>query len=161
MKQVAVNSGRNEAQFDIAKVEAKYNAHFVGQFCCKTRDGSWANSPADVYWQAKPPVEGYSNYFALIIQGGSAYITGGASAVEPHISAVESDGEIIYSRYRHDYRATSDGKAIIDGGRDYTKRAGGGRDLVLKVVNGEFYELEQEDFDKLDENERKDTNNVA
>lgn len=146
MKKVTVNSGRDDAQFKIDVVEQKYNAKFVGQFCLKTKDGSWANSPADVYWQAEPPVAGYSNYFALITQYGSVYITSGESAVVAPISAVESDGEIIYSRYRHDYRSTKDGIAIIDGGRDYTKRAGGGRDLTLKVVDGEFYELEATDI---------------
>lgn len=146
MKKVTVNSGRDDAQFKIDAVEEKYNAHFVGQFCLKTKDGGWANSPADVYWQEKPPVEGYSNYFALLYQGSSVYITSGASAVENPISAVESGGEIIYSRYRHDFRRTKDGIAIIDGGRDYTKRMGGGRDLLLKVVDGEFYELEVEDI---------------
>ena len=149
MKKVNVNNGRDDAQFKIDVIEAKYNAHFVGQFCLKTTAGYWANSPADVYWQATPPVEGYSNYFALICQGASVYITSGASAVEAPISAVESDGEIIYSRYRHDFRTTKDGNAIIDGGRDYTKRAGAGRDLMLKVVDGYFYELEAADMDEF------------
>jgi hypothetical protein len=149
MKRVEVNNGRDDAQFKTDVVEAKYKAHFVGQFCLKTAGGGWANAPADVYWQEKPPVEGYSHYFALIYQHGSPYITSGASAVEQVISAVESDGEIIYSRYRHDFRQTKDGKAIIDGGRDYVKRAGGGRDLQLKVIDGYFYELELADMDEF------------
>lgn len=149
MKKVIVNSGRSDAQFKIDVIEAKYNAKFVGQFCLKTKDGSWANSPADVYWQANPPVEGYSNYFALIYQNGSVYITSGASAVEPIIQAVEADGEIIYSRYRHDCRYTDARTAMIDGGRDYTKRSGAGRDLILKVIDGEFYELEETDLKEL------------
>ena len=146
MKKVIVNSGRDEAQFKIDVIEEKYNAHFVGQFCLKTKDGSWANSPADVYWQEKPPVEGYSNYFALLYQGDTVYITSGASAVEQPISAVEADGEIIYSRYRWDCRHTKNQTAMIDGGRDYVKRSGAGRDLLLKVIDGEFYELEAGDF---------------
>lgn len=142
MKKIVVNSGREDAQFDIAKVETKYNAKFVGQFCLKTKSGSWGEFPADVYWQEKPPVEGYSNYFALIIQMGSAYITSGASAVEHPITAiVADDGEVIYSRYRHDYRASKDGSVFIDGGRDYTKSSVGGRFVTLKVVDGEFYEV--------------------
>jgi hypothetical protein len=150
MKKVIVNSGRDDAQFDIAKVEAKYNAHFVGQFCLKTRDGSWANSPADVYWQAQPPVEGYSNYFALLYQGSSVYITSGASAVSEPISAVEADGEIIYSRYRHDCRYTKDKTAMIDGGRDYTRGNMAGRWLTLKVIDGYFYELEEAELKELE-----------
>jgi hypothetical protein len=34
---------------------------------------------------------------------------------------VANDGEVIYSRYRHDYRTSKDGSVMIDGGRDYTK----------------------------------------
>lgn len=144
MKKVVVNTGRDDAQFDIAKVEEKYNAKFVGQFCCKTRGGTWAESPADVYWQETPP-EGYSNYFALITQMGSVYITSGASAVEPLITGVvANDGEVIYSRYRHDYRSSKDGSVWIDGGRDYV-RSGTNNFVTLKVVDGEFYQLETEE----------------
>jgi len=146
MKKITVNSGREDAFCDIAKVEEKYNAKFVGQFCLKTRDGQWANSPADVYWQATPPVAGYSNYFGLIIQGGTLYITSGAAGVEPIITAaVAKDGEIIYSRYRHDYRTSKDGSVFIDGGRDYTK-GGNGKYINIKVVDGEFYEVEDSDL---------------
>jgi hypothetical protein len=148
MKKITVNNGRDDAQFDIEKVEAKYNAKFVGQFCLKTRDGDWANSPADVYYQEIPPVEGYSKYFALIYQGGSVYITSGASAVTPVINAVVADdGEVIYSRYRHDYRTSKDGSVSIDGGRDYIRSTLHGRFINLKIVDGEFYELEHGDLD--------------
>jgi hypothetical protein len=148
MKKITVNVGRADAQFDIEKVEAKYKAKFVGQLCLKTRDGGWANSPADVYYQETVPVEGYSKYFALIYQHGSPYITSGASAVAPLISAVVADdGEVIYSRYRHDYRTSADGSVTIDGGRDYTKGSMHGKYISLKIVDGEFYELENGDLD--------------
>lgn len=153
MKKITVNNGREDAICDIAKVEEKYNAKFVGQFCLKTKHGDWANAPADVYWQATPPQPGYSNYFALIIQNDSLYITSGAAGVEPVISAaVAEDGEIIYSRYRHDYRVSKDKSVFIDGGRDYTK-GGCGKYINIKVVDGEFYELEPADLSKYDEEE--------
>ena len=156
---VVVNNGRDDAQFDINKVEIKYGAKFVGQFCVKTRDGGWANSPADVYWQAVPPIKGYSNYFALIQQHGTVYITSGASAVEPLINAVVAkDGEIIYSRFRHDYRTSTDGSADIDGGRDYVRRAKGGRDILLKIVDGQFYEVEATDVEWLNVDDTKTEN---
>jgi hypothetical protein len=146
-KLTTVNSGRNEAQFNIEAVEKKYNAKFVGQFCLRTREGAWQGDDcADVYYQEKPPVEGYSNYFGLIIQGGTTYITSGASGVEGIIDAVEADdGTIIYSRYRHDYRTSDDGSVFIDGGRDYVKGGMHGRYLTMKVVDGEFYEIEEGD----------------
>ena len=148
MKKVTVNTGRSNVSFDIAKVEAKYNAKFVGQLALKTRDGGWSSdSCGDVYYQETPPVEGYSKYFALIIQNGSAYITSGASAVDGIITGiVADDGEIIYSRYRHDYRTSTDGTVFIDGGRDYVHCGVGGRCVSLKIVDGEFYQLEDSEI---------------
>ena len=34
---------------------------------------------------------------------------------------VAANGDVIYSRYRHDYRHSPDGSVWIDGGRDYTR----------------------------------------
>ena len=148
MKKIIVNSGRADAQFNIEKVEAKYNAKFVGQLALKTRDGGWSgDSCGDVYYQEVPPVEGYSKYFALIIQGGDAYITSGASAVEGIIAGViADDGEIVYSRYRHDMRYSTDKSTFIDGGRDYVRGGATGRYINMKIVDGEWYQLEDEDM---------------
>lgn len=150
MKKVIVNNGQADVIANIAKVEEKYNAKFVGQLCLRVAGGGWhGDDCGDVYYQATPPVEGYSNYFALIIQNGSLYITSGASAVEGTISGVVADdGEIIYSRYRHDMRYSTDKSVFIDGGRDYVKTnvGGHGRSVALKIVDGEWYQLEDEDF---------------
>jgi len=159
MKKIIVNTGRADAQFKIEKVEAKYNAKWVGQLAMKTRDGNWTgDSCGDVYYQETPPVEGYSNYFALIIQGGATYITTGASAVEGIINGViAKDGEIIYSRYRHDYRTSTDGSTFIDGGRDYVRGGATGQYINMKIVDGEFYQLEDSDLlDDEDTDESKE-----
>lgn len=146
MKKIIVNNGRDDVKFKIDTVEKKYNAKFVGQLCLRTRDGGWQGDDCgDVYYQETPPVEGYSNYFALIMQAGSTYITSGASAVEGVLDGViAADGEILYSRFRHDYRTSTDGSAFIDGGRDYVKT---NRNTIgLKIVDGEWYQLEDEDY---------------
>lgn len=147
MKKITVNNGRDDVKFDIAKIEEKYNAKFVGQLCLRTKDGGWQSDDCcDIYYQEIPPVKGYSKYFALVIQGGAAYITGGATAVEGVIAGiVANDGEIIYSRYRHDYRTSTDGTAVIDGGRDYVKCSTGGKTIAMKIIDGEFYELDDSD----------------
>ncbi len=147
MKKITVNNGRNDVVFNIPTIEEKYKAKFVGQLALKI-GGMWsADDPAEVYYQETPPVEGYSKYFALMMRNGAGYIMDGSSAVEGVINGVEAnDGEIIYSRARHDYRTSADGSASIDGGRDYMKRAGGGRTICMKIVDGEWYELEEEDF---------------
>jgi len=148
MKKIIVNTGRSESKFNIEKVEEKYKAKFVGQLCLRVRDGGWhGDDCGDVYYQEVPPVEGYSKYFALIIQHGTTYITSGASAVEGIINGViANDGEIIYSRYRHDYRTSTDGSTFIDGGRDYVRGGATGRYINMKIVDGEFYQLEDEDM---------------
>jgi len=43
---------------------------------------------------------------------------------------VISTGEILYSRAMHDYRESSDGKASIDGGRDYTSISGDMKNII-------------------------------
>ena len=149
-KLTTVNIGLSDVRFKIDVIEKKYNAKFVGQFCLKTKTGGWhGDDCADVYYQETPPVEGYSKYFGLIMQGGSAYITSGASGVEGLIDAVEADdGTIWYSRYRHDMRYSADGSVFIDGGRDYVRGGMHGRYLLLmKVIDGEFYEVEPGDDD--------------
>lgn len=137
-----INYGKCELPLDVAGVEAKYNAKYVGDFCLKTANGGWSDAPGAVFYQETPPVEGYSHYFAIIDRMGSFYITSGESAFsEPITAIVGSDGEVVYSRYRHDYRSLSDGSGAIDGGRDYTKVAGDFkrfRQAILKVVGHEL-----------------------
>lgn len=141
-----VNTGRADAIVKIDAVEAKYGAKYVGQLCGKSSDGGWVNNPMDVFWQPNPP-NGYSNYMGLLIQRGSLFITSGASAVEPLISGiVADDGEIIYSRYRHDYRVSKDGSVWIDGGRDYTRAGSLHNQVMLKIIDGEWFRLEEGDM---------------
>lgn len=140
MEKVIVNNGREDSRFDIPKVEEKRNARYVGQFCLKDINGNWANHVADVFWQETPPNPEYSNYFALFVRNGTVYVTSGASAVEGELVAVQAeDGEIIYSRYRHDFRQSKDGTVWIDGGRDYTRT--GSPTFSLKIIDGEFYRV--------------------
>ena len=41
---------------------------------------------------------------------------------------VANNGDVIYSRYRHDCRWSPDNSVMIDGGRDYTRYGGPGGD---------------------------------
>lgn len=136
-----LNTGRDHAICHIHKIEKKYNASWVGQLPLKTKDGSWSvDNCGDVYYQENPP-NGYSNYFALIMQYGTLYITSGLSGVEGIINGIIADnGEIIYSRYRHDYRESEDGSVFIDGGRDYVKFSSSNKLVQLKIIDGKFYE---------------------
>ena len=133
-----INNGRQDSIFNIPEVEKKKNATYVGEFCLKNTSGGWADEAASVFYQETPPQEGFSNYFALFQRNGTVYITSGQSAIEPVIMAVQADdGEIIYSRFHHDYRSSKDGSVFVDGGRDYF-RVGGTNIVPLKVVDGKF-----------------------
>lgn len=131
-----INYGETEVGIDTKKVEEKYNAKYIGDFALKTRDGGWSISPGQLYWQEKPPVEGYSNYFAIITQNGGVFITSGQCVADVEISACRSGDEILYSRYRWDNRTSKDGNCSIDGGRDYTKWSGTPQEFLTLKLDG-------------------------
>lgn len=101
-----------------------YKAKYMGFWCTKRPDGNWNESPVEVFYQPNPDVEkGHSHYFGLFVD--HAYrimITNAESAFsEPMTGVICEDGEVLISRYRHDYRTKGD--RMVDGGRDYTRRS--------------------------------------
>jgi hypothetical protein len=143
-----VNNGRKDSIVNIKKTENKYNARYVGQLPIRNGNRGWQSDDcAEIFWQDILPVEGYSHYFAIINRNGVLYITDGNSAAEGTISAVEAkNGEIIYSRYRHDMRYSTDNTVWIDGGRDYVRSGTTGRFLSLKIIDGEWFEVDSEEL---------------
>jgi hypothetical protein len=115
----------------IAKVEKSYNAKYVFESCLKTKDGGWADFPAAIFYTEKPHPEG-SNYFAVWHNGVNLLITDALPSTEEPFDALQVGEEIIYSRYRHDYREL--GEAMVDGGRDYFRCSTVGTHVKLKVV---------------------------
>lgn len=130
----------------IAKIEETKNAKFVCDTCLRGKRGGWMNSSVAVFWNKDPaniPVGG-SAWFGLFyridicppdFKRGPLMITNAISAVETKIVGVMADnGDVIYSRYRHDYRHSPDKTVWIDGGRDYTRYGGGGKFVTLRIV---------------------------
>ena len=81
-----------------------------------------------------------SRYFGLYYTGveNQLMITNGAFIEEQDIAGVVAEnGDVIYSRYRHDYRRSPDGTVFVDGGRAYT-RTNAAQGVSLKVENGEL-----------------------
>jgi hypothetical protein len=121
-------------------ISEKYNAQYMGYWCTQRKDGSWNEVPVDVFYQENPDLEqGHSNYFGMFIEtrdeqyGRHVYITDAASAFsEPMTGSLCDDGEVIVSRYRHDYVEKKG--AMIDGGRDYVRTAG--TKSISVTVNG-------------------------
>lgn len=137
-----INNGRDECiigEKGISHFEKKYNATYVADLCLKDRYGNWANEPAAIFYQDTPPVPGYSHYFAIVVRGKETFITSGESAVSEPIAGIQADdGEIIFSRYRHDFRRSKDESVFIDGGRDYTKHNNPERLVEINIVDGEM-----------------------
>jgi len=105
----------------IAIIEEKYNAKFIMETCLCHGDGEWLNSPALIFYTEVAHPEG-SNYFALYHNGKDLMVTNAYDTViEPIAAVVADNGDVIYSRYRHDYRTSPDGSVFIDGGRNYTR----------------------------------------
>lgn len=120
----------------INKVEEHYNAKYVFESCLKNLDGGWCNFPTAIFYTEKKHPEG-SNYFALYFDiDKRLMITNGITAIEP-FKALRVNEDIIYSRYRHDYREL--GEAMVDGGRDYFKYNNG--TPVTLSVNKDKLEL--------------------
>jgi len=122
----------------IAKVENMYNAKYVFESCLKTKWG-WSDIPVCIFYTEQAHPEG-SNYFGLYrTDFGDVMITNGISATEP-FNALQVGEDIIYSRYRHDYREHK--RAIVDGGRDYFKHNGVGQTVMLHVVGDHLEVME-------------------
>ena len=138
MKEIVTVSRKNEhllVPIDVSKVEKTKNAKFVCETCIKDSHGNWSNRPVQIYWQENPPA-GYSNYFALFERDGYVMITSGQSAVNEPITAIRHNGEIAFSRYRHDFRWVGGNTVAIDGGRDYTKIIGHPNEILTLVFDG-------------------------
>ena len=119
----------------VQSVEKHYNALFVGDFALRTRDGGWSESPVAIFYQPNPNTDlGHTHYFGILVDHHkSILITRGDSAFEQPIDGIIADnGEVIFSRYRHDYVTSLDGSVWIDGGRDYTRS--GLHGLCVKLI---------------------------
>jgi hypothetical protein len=128
---------------DIAKVEARYDAKYVGEFPGKTKDGWTADFPVAVFYRPVP-TEGYTNrYFGLFERPGvPVMMITDADYVEGHVfSALQFDDGIVYSNCRHDFRKVNG--FTIDGGWDYAHSSGGPL-ISVRVMDGKFEEVVNE-----------------
>lgn len=140
---LTIDYGTSEVPVDIAKIEQKYNAKYICDMAIKTRSGSWTDRPAQIYWQPNPP-NGYSNYFAILVQGASLYITSAKCLENLDIVGVVVKDKVYFSRYRWDCRGAHG--TFIDGGRDYVKMSGSfAADTVVLNFVGPQLEIKPKD----------------
>jgi len=112
--------------------EREYKAKYLLETCLKARNGGWVNFPAAVFYTEEKHPRG-SNYFAIYHDGDRLMITDALPSInDVEFKGIEAEGEVVYSRYRHDYREGKNG-AFVDGGRDYF-RYGGDRFSDYNIV---------------------------
>ncbi len=135
---------------NIAKIEDKKNAVYVCETCLTGMNGGWINQAVAVFWNKDPDnvPHGGSAWFGLYYRvyhpddsrEPTLMVANAISAtLEPITGVVAENGDVIYSRYRHDYRMSPDGTAMVDGGRDYFRTGPLGIGTVtLEIQEGEL-----------------------
>jgi len=138
-----INNGTQGFHFSdkgIKIIEERYNAKYMG-YWCTNHGGRWQEMPVDVFYVENPDTsKGHTNFFGMFRKGENVLITDASSCFAEPITGVLTDtGEVVVSRYRHDYRASGGG--AIDGGRDYLKLVGEAvyyPKVRVTVESGEF-----------------------
>ena len=122
----------------IPKMEEYYKSKYMGYWTIKGKDGEWNEEPVDVFYNPNPDTtKGHSHYFGLFLKNNSLVITNAESAFSVPMVGVEcEDGEVLISRFRHDY--VSKGDRFIDGGREYYRYNPDFDLITVTVENGEF-----------------------
>lgn len=101
-----------------------FNVKYLGPWCIMS-NGSWTEKPVDVFYNPNPDISrGHSNYLGVFVSHPytkeDVAFTNAESAFQQPMAAIEEDGVVYVSRYRHDSITTPNG-LHIDGGRDYCK----------------------------------------
>jgi hypothetical protein len=136
-----INKGSQSTRVGISTVESKYGVTYIADLCIRTAAGEWSEHPVSIFWQANPKIElGHTHYMgAFVDRDGSSYVTNGISAAEGIWNAAVADnGEIVFSRWRHDFRESTDKSVMVDGGRDYFKCSNPSRRVALKLDGPDF-----------------------
>lgn len=122
--------------------EAHYRAKYIGCWQIKDNTGEWTNVPIDTFYQPNADVEkGHSTYFGVFYSTSkhcNCICNAESAFSEPILGVLADDGEVLVSRYRHDY--VSKGDHFVDGGRDYFRHS---ISPVVKIcVNSGNFEFE-------------------
>lgn len=88
---------------------------------CTTEFG---DAIADIFYRETPHPKFGNRYFCLFFRGDDLYIANADSVENLSFGMVENDdGDLEYSRSRHDYKSFKNGN-MIDGGRNYIRSSG-------------------------------------
>lgn len=133
-----INMGEPYWLFDRSQVRRlEADALYVGDFAVRSSKGFWSPVPVAVFYTPHPR-EGYTNsyfgvYKSLARLDMPTWMICDATSVAEHTwQGFEMEGEVIFSRWRHDMRCFSFGGPYVDGGADYL-RVVGTADLLRPV----------------------------
>lgn len=130
---MAIISNRLFTEEQIAKLEKAYNAKYILDTSIRAKGGGWANMPVAVFYTEEAHPKG-SNYLGIFIKEGKLYVTDAISATEAFPALLLENGDLMVSRYRHDY--FTHGGYMVDGGREYIRSSGNGTH-VLAYISGD------------------------
>ena len=90
------------------------------------------NAIADVFYRETPHPKFGNKYFAILFRNDKPYISNADRVEDMTFGMVTNDdGDLEYSRSRHDYKTFKNGN-MIDGGRDYIRSSGKVKVFVLR-----------------------------
>lgn len=114
---------------DIGKIEKHYNCRYVCEWNTVTKQNKIAESVIALFYQEVPHPQG-SNWMGMFLgpdlgKDLRPYVMDGISASRLPIQGyVSNDGQVLFSKHRHDFRQSNDGSVTVDGGREYTRLLG-------------------------------------
>jgi hypothetical protein len=142
-----INMGEPYWLFDRSQVRRlEADALYVGDFAVRSSKGLWSSIPVAVFYTPKPR-EGYTNHYFGAYKSQArldmpTWMICDATSVATHLwHGLEMKGEVIFSRWRHDFRCFSFGGPYVDGGADYTRVVGLtnlAKNVSLRLVDGIF-----------------------
>jgi len=120
MKKVDVTSTLFSEE-SLSRVEKSYNCKYVFETSPFDRSKTRLCQTMAVFYNETPHPDG-SNYMGVFFRSGEMFVTDALPHIADYYNCVEAEnGQIIYSRHRHDYRESDDESVTIDGGQDYLK----------------------------------------
>jgi hypothetical protein len=131
-------------------VEAHYSKkdNVPVTYVCTT-DFKMSDRPVDIFYRETPHPEFNNRYFGIAVnyEDGS-YIIFNADAVEDFSFGMVQDdeGNLQYSKSRHDYKIFNNGN-MIDGGRDYIRSSLNSKIYVVR--NGKMVQSDLTNADSL------------
>ena len=142
-----INMGEPYWLFDRSQVRRlEPESIYVGDFAVRSSKGLWSSIPVAVFYTPKPR-EGYTNHYFGVYKSQArldmpTWMICDATSVATHLwHGLEMKGEVIFSRWRHDFRTFSFSGPCVDGGPDYTRVVGLtnlAKNVSLRLVDGIF-----------------------